>query len=771
MSHLPTPDYSVSPESHHSTTASLSPVLSSSQPLPSTSTSKSPKDPSSSFRKGRWTPSELTELRAVGEAVLVPGKREDFEAVKAQLKGEARHRSVPAIRAKYLAMLKEKAKKEREEKAKESAEVKVEEGSSAATEDAQPVSLGSQADGSWSIEEDAALYTTLAMLPLRPLNLRTIFGMVARNYFKTEGKLWTKSNEEFEARWKTILEDLMTTYNHNAILTASLNIVGSRLAAVFLEACASIPALASSQPVGGAISGGAAAAPAAATVNVAAPAAGLPPVSPPQSIAASFEARQQRRQSIVQPGPVLATWQPASQQQQQAVPTSFHAGPPAPASGLLRTTSSPLPGTALFPPPSASTTVRIPASALPAPTVPPLPHPPSLIPIPLLAAPRRPSDPLSQTIAPPPTGTPPFQSTHPHPHAHAHAHAHVHFADEEPHFAANGNLPAAGAYSPPSLETTAQVNRYRARLGERGFDDVGGREAFGSRGSPNSGSGSGSSGPSSRRTSYQPYGMEGDPYSSTGARGYSSAAASSLFPSTEKADENDLKVVDFAEVDAAARTRLSPLFGGGAGGAGQQQQQQQQPYLGGTFPSSSFASVAIPYPGADIPVAGPPPPSAPSTTAKSVSFRRPKAPPTIKIVGSAAAPPAGPASPATTAARRHSTRKRSREVSYAESEVSTSSSSSSSAWSSRAGSIGVGGGGDGEEGKVEAGGKRQKREKEKREKRGKEKKPSARKAAKEKALKRDVGAEEWHDEDAEGEDDDEEMVVVEEPKVKRGRRD
>ncbi|GAA5838541.1 hypothetical protein JCM11251_003420 [Rhodosporidiobolus azoricus] len=718
------------------------------------STSLAPPHPSkpskSDIRKTRWTQEEISELFAIGEAVLVAGQPDNFDEVRRRMKTDARYRSVTAIRAKYTTLMKERSKKQKAKGEQAEEDLKVEPDSAIPlgqhveeppklrqtsqavdellhTLQADPLIAPPPADqqplsSPWTLAEDAALSVTLATLPFNKPDMQGLYRLVVTNYEREEGLPWTKSEEELLARWKVVIFRFHTAFGGNPAMELALNKISDDLSILLAEVAASLrnPSAAAS-PLSSLSSASVTTGATQPSTQAAVPSV-FPSTGPSQRCAGSGlpaiipSPLQQRRSSIAEaPGPGLATWQTLSQQR---IPTPFQAGPPLAATGLARTVSSPLPQSTLRP--SNSPTKLLISPNTPA----------------TQAGPPFPNQQISASLTNPlPTGpdrraeTLSVDTNHPTSHPlHSQPHPHVHFAPDpvglpafDPQFPSPAKPPGPQGYTSSSTEALEQLNRYRAEWSGRGLDDLGDKGgAPGAKSFQSAGGSSGMESCASKGEGNYPFRVEDRISSST------------FPPHSPPVEKADLEVVDFAEPDGGWSLSYSSLpgaypmdattsYGHPAASAGPSFSPHPS-YLPPPVGISFAPSAGSPAPGKSVP-------------------RRSKNRPTVKV--ELDFPPNPPT-------RRTSTRKRSREISYAEAEATSGSSSS------REGSVSVG-----KDVKVEGGDRGHMKNR-----KGKGL-PVSVSGKKGKKPKKDASAEEWREEDAEGEDDD---VIVEEPRIKaRGR--
>jgi DNA repair exonuclease SbcCD ATPase subunit len=70
------------------------------------------------MRKGRWSNDELAEIAKIGDE-FVATQKEDWDAAFARLEGDAKRRSLKAVKDRYAKIKAERRKKEKEAKEKE----------------------------------------------------------------------------------------------------------------------------------------------------------------------------------------------------------------------------------------------------------------------------------------------------------------------------------------------------------------------------------------------------------------------------------------------------------------------------------------------------------------------------------------------------------------------------------------------------------------------------------------------------------------------------
>ncbi|GAA6015225.1 hypothetical protein JCM10207_003650 [Rhodosporidiobolus poonsookiae] len=243
MSYLPTPESRQSPFSAHHP----SPTLSTTSQGPGSTLAKS-KDPPD-VRKGRWGAEEAAELLRVGDVFFANGAhKDDWAGFATQLRGDARFRSKPAIKAKYGQLVKERAKQVELDKAKdeeETEDIKVEPRSPTTRRMTKSMSPGPSrstafvrhasptpfATGSfpstsasflsirpaspvvqpvpppppppkWTLDEDAALLSTIALRPMIATTWEVLSATAARTYSGVAGKPWTKTTTQVQERWE-----------------------------------------------------------------------------------------------------------------------------------------------------------------------------------------------------------------------------------------------------------------------------------------------------------------------------------------------------------------------------------------------------------------------------------------------------------------------------------------------------------------------------------------------------------------------------------------
>ncbi|GAA6038749.1 hypothetical protein JCM8097_002381 [Rhodosporidiobolus ruineniae] len=261
---LPSPEWSASPPDSGPPDVSTSTTPSSSQkPKPAPSSS------STEVRKGRWTADELAEVIPLADRFFTKGVKEDWDAFRANLKGEARLRSAPALKAKYKAV---KMQEEKKQKAS-SEDVKVEEGSptpaslvpsqpprpsspvlstsapntsftapvlpaTTVSPPSRPISLGTP---SWTDAEDATAMAIICTVGYSSVSWTALVQMCAKTYLATEKQVWTKTTDELKARYTTLQQTLLGNWGGlHSYFVGTLQSRSNRLQAVEIEALESL---------------------------------------------------------------------------------------------------------------------------------------------------------------------------------------------------------------------------------------------------------------------------------------------------------------------------------------------------------------------------------------------------------------------------------------------------------------------------------------------------------------------------------------------------
>ncbi|KAJ8291461.1 40S ribosomal protein S16 [Rhodotorula toruloides] len=221
----------------------------SSPPAP-TSKSK-PKE----YRRGKWTDEESAEVLFIGDRYLKStsktsaGKVEDWEGLRDKFKTHAKNRSVAALRGKYLALVKKRAKDKE----------KAAEGKSPEHDEAAPFSprsqsiidhgtaaavayvTGNHADpfqlvpSPWTVAEDAALLATLATMPLGPVRWPAVHTMVQKTYEQAEQRQFLRTQQEVQVRWDSRWSKQAFWANVPRSLAAPINLITQQLGQGILQ--------------------------------------------------------------------------------------------------------------------------------------------------------------------------------------------------------------------------------------------------------------------------------------------------------------------------------------------------------------------------------------------------------------------------------------------------------------------------------------------------------------------------------------------------------
>ncbi|BGP35658.1 hypothetical protein JCM10296v2_007510 [Rhodotorula toruloides] len=214
-------------------------------------------------RRGKWTDEESAEVLFIGDRYLrstsktSAGKVEDWEGLRDKFKTHAKNRSVAALRGKYLALVKKRAKDKGKAVERQSPELDddiviveakavpfsprsqsiIDRGTAAAVayvagNHVDPFQL---APSPWTVAEDAALLATLATMPLGPVRWPAVYTMVQKTYEQAEQRQFVRTQQEVQVRWDTRWSKQAFWANVPRSLAASINLITQQLGQGILQ--------------------------------------------------------------------------------------------------------------------------------------------------------------------------------------------------------------------------------------------------------------------------------------------------------------------------------------------------------------------------------------------------------------------------------------------------------------------------------------------------------------------------------------------------------
>ncbi|BGP03772.1 hypothetical protein RTBOTA2_006638 [Rhodotorula toruloides] len=253
------------------------PAETSARPSSSPQSSPPPPAPKSTpkeYRRGKWTDEESAEVLFIGDRYLKStsktsaGKVEDWEGLRDKFKTHAKNRSVAALRGKYLALVKKRAKEKGEAVEGQSPERDddivivepkrplappqapsqpapfsprsqsiIDRGTAAAVayvagNHADPFQL---APPPWTVAEDAALLATLATMPLGPVRWPAVYTMVQKTYEQAEQRQFLRTQQEVQVRWDVRWSKQAFWANVPRSLAAPINLITQQLGQGILQ--------------------------------------------------------------------------------------------------------------------------------------------------------------------------------------------------------------------------------------------------------------------------------------------------------------------------------------------------------------------------------------------------------------------------------------------------------------------------------------------------------------------------------------------------------
>ncbi|BGO95907.1 40S ribosomal protein S16 [Rhodotorula toruloides] len=224
---------------------------------PPASTSKSkPKE----YRRGKWTderPARLFISSPESSPPAPTSKSKPKEYRRGKWTDDAKNRSVAALRGKYLALVKKRAKDK--EKAAEGKSPEHDEDIVIVEPKPAPFSprsqsiidhgtaaavayvTGNHADpfqlvpSPWTVAEDAALLATLATMPLGPVRWPAVHTMVQKTYEQAEQRQFLRTQQEVQVRWDSRWSKQAFWANVPRSLAAPINLITQQLGQGILQ--------------------------------------------------------------------------------------------------------------------------------------------------------------------------------------------------------------------------------------------------------------------------------------------------------------------------------------------------------------------------------------------------------------------------------------------------------------------------------------------------------------------------------------------------------